>query len=166
MSSAAVGNLVFFAAGADAGLSFVTDVVDIYDTTSQTWSTSHLTQGRAWGAATSIGDLFMIGGGINETFTPLNSVEIYSIITATSFPSNVKSLAIFPNPVGDNLNLINSLHQGSLEISNSLGQVVLRKTLSENPGLLSVSVDFLSQGIYTIEIRDGEKRVFRKFVKS
>ncbi|HNP98207.1 MAG TPA: T9SS type A sorting domain-containing protein, partial [Bacteroidia bacterium] len=159
-------NKVFFAGGMDANLATMYDVVDIYDTTTQTWMLSHLTTARAWAAATSIDDLFMIGGGINETFFPLGSVEIYSLLTGVKDAVTESGPEVFPNPVADQLNFFNTIQHGSMQITNALGEIVYQKNLDSQSDLISITTNQFSKGVYILKITEEGKSLFRKFIKN
>jgi N-acetylneuraminic acid mutarotase len=72
MAVAAIGNRVFFAGGdcfdGDAGgtmINSVSDVVDIYDISTNTWTVSHLSErrGNLEFAGTSLNNKFYVAGG-------------------------------------------------------------------------------------------------------
>jgi hypothetical protein len=54
--------LAFFGGGQTNG-NQSSNVVDIFNSTSQTWSTSTLSQARYWLSASSIGEIVAFGGG-------------------------------------------------------------------------------------------------------
>jgi len=58
--AASVGNVAVFAGGQDTSYS---NVVDLYNSVTGTWSTAQLSVARQWIAATSVGNLAMFGGG-------------------------------------------------------------------------------------------------------
>jgi hypothetical protein len=61
LATTSLGNLAFFGGRQTTG-SQSSNVVDIFNSTSQTWSTSTLSQARYW-LASSIGDIVAFGGG-------------------------------------------------------------------------------------------------------
>ncbi|MCX5674477.1 MAG: hypothetical protein NTX87_05670 [Planctomycetota bacterium] len=66
LAATSAGNKVFFAGGVTGGYWMdypTTNVVDIYDTVSETWSYATLSEGRAFLAATSVGNEVFFGGG-------------------------------------------------------------------------------------------------------
>jgi hypothetical protein len=67
LAAASLGNLAFFGGG-DGGIQKF-NVVDIFNTTSQTWSTATLSQNRTGLAAASIGDIVAFGGGTPDGST-------------------------------------------------------------------------------------------------
>lgn len=109
-----------------------------------------------------------------ESFS-YGQVEDYSInITASGAVVNeevvaglletaeTSSLALYPNPVEDELNV--SLLDSSgftFRITNTLGQQISAGQISGNP----INVSALSTGVYIIELNNGSKRVAKKFIK-
>ncbi|WP_337967835.1 M4 family metallopeptidase [uncultured Flavobacterium sp.] len=72
------------------------------------------------------------------------------------------SFALYPNPVGGELNVSFANSEGySFRIINTLGQQLKTGQLSGN----LVDVSNLSTGIYIIELNKGDKRIVKKFVK-
>jgi len=65
-------------------LTGISNVVDIYDTTTNTWSTQTLTQARAFATGSASGDYIVVAGGLGGTanaYTQLSSAEIYNVAT-------------------------------------------------------------------------------------
>ena len=62
----------------------VSDVVDIYDAETDTWSTAKLSQARTWLAATTVGSKIIFAGGQSENNgPPTDVVDIYDAETDT-----------------------------------------------------------------------------------
>ncbi len=81
LTATTVGNLALFAGGYDA-LGAGSDVVDIYDVSTQTWTQSHLSVGRTNLAATSLGNhAFFAGGSVYRGVSDV--VDIYDAGTQT-----------------------------------------------------------------------------------
>ena len=80
--SATVGNKIFFAGGQRA-ITGYSSRVDIYDITTDTWSTAELSSGDRLGMATArIGTkVFFAGGRENDTGIPTSRVDIYDAST-------------------------------------------------------------------------------------
>lgn len=109
-----------------------------------------------------------------ESFS-YGQVEDYSINITASGPVAVQeiagglvetvetsSFALYPNPVGGELNVSFANSEGySFRIINTLGQQLKTGQLSGN----LVDVSNLSTGIYIIELNKGDKRIVKKFVK-
>jgi len=78
-----------------------------------------------------------------------------------------ENLVLYPNPVSNQLRLINktSLEFRKMQIYNSLGQLV--KNLNEIPSILSnIDVSDLQPGIYSLMINTDSGFLQRQFVKS
>jgi hypothetical protein len=74
--------LSFFGGGYDGNQQ--SNVVDIFNSTSQTWSTSTLSQARYYLASSSIGEFVAFGGGWNgSTFSSV--VDMLTVTSNTSF---------------------------------------------------------------------------------
>ena len=59
------------------------NVVDIYNTSTNTWSTAALSQARDYLAATSAGNNVFFGGGYNININQSNVVDIYDTSSST-----------------------------------------------------------------------------------
>ncbi len=86
--TATVGDLVFFAGGSSDFNLIPSAQVDIYNSSSETWTTATLSQPRDSLAATSVGDLVLFGGGL--TYDPVtliysnsDRVDIYNSTSKT-----------------------------------------------------------------------------------
>lgn len=80
--------------------------------------------------------------------------------------NNHNSILIFisPNPVRNELLIKTFLNQSyKIEVVNSLGQIVLLKTLDNNEETLNVSG--LTDGIYSLILKTGNEIVVEKFLK-
>jgi hypothetical protein len=84
-ATAVAGNKVFFAGGFtnfdDDERPRVTDVVDIYDAASNTWSTAKLSQARGAVKAGVVGNKVVFAGGLKSNVLS-NQVDIYDLETA------------------------------------------------------------------------------------
>lgn len=80
LAAASVGEKVFFGGGKYN--SYVSNVVDIYDTIAHTWSSATLSQARWQLAATSAGEMVFFGGGYGVSGFS-NVVDIYDTATNT-----------------------------------------------------------------------------------
>lgn len=86
LAAAASGSEVLFAGGVTGGTGnanyIPSDVVDIYNTGSGTWTTSTLSQARGSLAATTAGNLLFFGGGnLQENNGPSATVDVYNVTT-------------------------------------------------------------------------------------
>lgn len=78
LAAASIGDVVFFAGGYNLDFYNGTDVVDIYNVTSRTWTIATLSEPRFALAATSVEDIVIFAGGLND-ITDLNVVDIYNV---------------------------------------------------------------------------------------
>ena len=78
----------------------------------------------------------------------------------TAMPPN--EVEIYPNPFSDQITISN-LRPGELRIVNSLGEIVLKKNLSDTS--TSIDLSSFSPGIYVAEFRVGDKTEYRRIVK-
>jgi hypothetical protein len=74
MGATTVGTKAIFAGGESA--SGYSNVVDIYDSSNDTWSTDTLSQARSWLGATTVGSKAIFAGG-NSASGNSNVVDIY-----------------------------------------------------------------------------------------
>ncbi|HEV7332417.1 MAG TPA: kelch repeat-containing protein [Flavisolibacter sp.] len=83
-ATAVAGNKVFFAGGITDFNDYinpsVTDVVDIYDVASDTWSKAKLSQARAFVKAATVGNKVVFAGGLKSNVLS-NRVDIYDVQT-------------------------------------------------------------------------------------
>ncbi|MEQ9405112.1 MAG: S8 family serine peptidase [Cyclobacteriaceae bacterium] len=80
---------------------------------------------------------------------------------ATTSEGTPVSFEIYPNPVGNILNIATSREEVSFRITNLMGQKVSEGKLLNN----KVDVSQLESGIYMIQISSGGKQFVRKIVK-
>ncbi|MFY7810234.1 MAG: family 16 glycosylhydrolase [Flavobacterium sp.] len=64
------------------------------------------------------------------------------------------------NPVKDVLNFTSSEKIDSIEIYDLMGKLVLKAYPNDNP----IAVDYLSKGIYSINVFSGEKKLIKKLI--
>ena len=83
------------------------------------------------------------------------SFEYSNTIVITKEELGQKSLSIFPNPVSDNLNVVNG--QGIAKISNILGQIILEKNINQEHS--SINVSSLPKGQYILIIQKVNSEV-------
>ena len=84
-----MGNKVLFAGGQipENGNVSYSNGVDIYDTSTGSWSTATLSQGRYDLAATSVGNQVFFGGGFNGT-SVTTAVDIYTLQNYSTITSS------------------------------------------------------------------------------
>ena len=87
LSAVAVGDKVLFAGGGNVEALLVdfesSNVVDIYDTTNEIWTTATLSQPRMLIGATVVGNKAFFAGGAIDNETATNRVDIYDATTNT-----------------------------------------------------------------------------------
>jgi hypothetical protein len=65
------------------------NVVDIFNSTSQTWSNTTLSQARYYLAASSFGDIVAFGGGTTDGFTASAVVDMYNVTSNIWFTATL-----------------------------------------------------------------------------
>ena len=86
MAAATLGNKVFFAGGSFWNMSDYeegSNIVDIYDNTTNTWSVQFLSEGRYDLTATVVGQKIYFAGGDRDMRTISNRVDIYDGVQGT-----------------------------------------------------------------------------------
>lgn len=97
-------------------------------------------------------------------YAEVNMVSSHEII------QNTNELEVFPNPVENGLNIIlysENVEPARVNIFNATGQKIIDKEvfLNKEKTEIFIPVDFLSRGIYTLQILTKDKVISRKFVK-
>jgi hypothetical protein len=92
------------------------------------------------------------------------------IVSVPEVTQNANEITLFPNPVNNTLNV--SLYNERIEtlrlkIYNETGQLVYEKETNINKGrnALNIPVDFLNNGIYTLQFVTNNELKSRKFIK-
>jgi hypothetical protein len=89
LAATSLGNLAFFGGG-QTNNDQPSNVVDIFNSTSQTWSTATLSQNRYQLATSSIGEIVVFGGGTpDDGFTSLSVVDMLNVTSNTWFTTNL-----------------------------------------------------------------------------
>lgn len=83
------------------------------------------------------------------------------ITTAVVGANNADSYSLFPNPV-KNVFYIKSIDVASVEIINSVGEVVLTDSINQSSG---INVESLSSGVYLCRIDIDGEHFFKRFIK-
>jgi len=112
--------------------------------------------------ATSDGNYYVITTLDGCSSSPSNSIQL--TMTGLMSLNEDEVTKIYPNPVSDELNIETpkNENQQSIEISNELGQVVLKKIFIQKT---SVSMSHFAAGLYVIKIDDGKIVEFKKIIK-
>lgn len=104
------------------------------------------------------------------------SLKIYSILVKARAENSSKTgrvnsetlfnfIKLYPNPVIDILFVKTSFNQPyKLEIVNSLGQMVMMKSMGQNKETINVSE--LPKGIYSVIVKKGNDILVQKFMKT
>jgi hypothetical protein len=103
-NGAAVGGKAYFAGGGNfAGNAFInpSDVVDIYDEASDTWSVMSLQEPRVDHSVMGVGDYLVVAGGKNNSGM-LSSVEIYHHPTLIHVPGDYATIQEAINEASSN----------------------------------------------------------------
>jgi len=129
----------------------------------------------------SAGNIYL-GGAFSDTFT-MNGISYtyeggktdgfvakYGYICTTGIDeilSNATSVAIFPNPARDLINIRTSLEeQVTVILINTLGERVYEKNISANESQqITLNVQKLPPGIYFVQLQTKKGMISGKFVK-
>ena len=83
IAATSVGNKALFAGGRTTQSKSFSDVVDIYDADTGSWSTAWLLEARSFMAATCVGDKAFFAGGGNGSDTCTDVVDIFDATSGT-----------------------------------------------------------------------------------
>ncbi len=91
-----------------------------------------------------------------------NSVQFLKAMVSNE-PHALEDFTIYPNPVSNSIiNIkISGTTNTSYQITNTIGQVVLKGKLTTN----QIKIDGLKKGIYFLEIVTSEEKMVKKFIK-
>lgn len=141
------------------------DVVDIYDPVSNTWSVEHLSHKIFDNAVVANGNRIFSAGGTTDLANPagdVSTVDIYTCSTSEVEETNTERpfFYIAPNPATEvfrlNIRHINLHRDGMLRVLDPQGRVVFEKTgLAETE---TVQTDGLPGGLYFLKIRSSAGR--------
>ncbi|WP_292010232.1 T9SS type A sorting domain-containing protein, partial [Chryseobacterium sp.] len=101
---------------------------------------------------------------VNCTSFDNGEVEDYTVrISKQVIPNPVDQtqVLIYPNPVRSVLNIKNISARANYKLYNSVGQLVSSGIILNN----KIDVSKLIQGVYVIDIEDGQISVQKKFIK-
>jgi hypothetical protein len=157
-----INGKAYFAGGGTFGSGAVitdySNVIDIYDPVSDTWTVDYLPQPLATFSMAGIGNRLIIAGGMNEGDLRVKTVEISDVVDGISSPKNDDAFfRTYPNPSSGNLHLeiLKEDHKRPLQatIYNLQGQVVSTQTLE--PGNMEMNLE-LTAGLYLLRLIDGD----------
>jgi len=91
----------------------------------------------------------------------------HNLVSSVDKVTNNKAcIGVYPNPTNDILNIqMPQPIDGTLSISNVLGQEVYEGKMAGNSSLTQVSIGSLPQGIYLLKIESNNQTVVKKIVK-
>jgi hypothetical protein len=125
-----------------------------------------MTVARSLAAATSVGNKFLIGGGLASAVgAPSSTVSIYTV-TSTGLQeefSNASAFEMMPNPSNGNVSImINATSDNSsIEVYNLLGEKVAELAV-ENAQ--SVRLNDLSNGLYLVKLNSKGATYTQKLI--
>jgi hypothetical protein len=112
-----------------------------------------------------------VGAVSSYTFTSVKadhtiSASFVSDSTNVSAPSNMtqqtSSIKIFPNPTNGEINIIGIEGKAYVRIYDILGKALVSEQVNGN---ISLNLSQLNAGIYSIEVRDNNKRFIERLIK-
>ena len=174
---AALGNAVtingkaYFVGGGNfmgSGYYAPSDVVDIYDPASNTWSIDFLTQPIMAHSVVGVGNQLLVAGGLTNGDLNVKKVEIFKDITGiTSNPIENEFLKVYPNPVSEKITVEfpgwRQITDGTVTIFGIAGQQVISQKI--NGFKSEIAVKNLPAGLYFIKLVNTNKTGIGKFVK-
>ncbi|HLF64795.1 MAG TPA: T9SS type A sorting domain-containing protein, partial [Saprospiraceae bacterium] len=144
-------------------LSDFSNVVDIYDTASDTWSlVDYLSQPVASHSMVGVGNCFIVAGGMTEGQERVKTIQIFydqetSII---SRPIEDVYFTVYPNPCSNTVNIStpNGVTIDDAIMYNQTGQKVMQRKPVNN----ALDISKLQQGVYIIELVVANQTRFMK----
>ena len=109
--------------------------------------------------------------GILDDETQIVSIIVTGITSSTLSSENftTESISFWPNPVNDNLNITTKDFGFSNDVSVSIyditGREILRVSDFNNPNTLSVDLSSLSNGVYIVNLTDGQHSIQSRIIK-
>ncbi len=156
--AATINGKAYFAGGGSfasgAVLSDFSDVIDIYDPVSDTWTVNYLSQPVASHSVLAIGKHLLVAGGKTDGGVRVKTVEILDMgVGITSKVNEDAFFRVYPNPSTGNFHLKifkeNHLKPLLATIYNLQGQVVFTQSLEQGNQELNVK---LADGIYLLNV--------------
>ena len=88
------------------------------------------------------------------------------VLANNEFENKITGLALYPNPTSNslNLNLVNSIENGTLKIISLTGQTVLEKQNLSGTDF-NFELTSLNAGLYFIQVSDSQNNYSSKFIK-
>ncbi|HNW90213.1 MAG TPA: T9SS type A sorting domain-containing protein [Bacteroidales bacterium] len=168
IATCTAGNKVFFAGGGNVNsmqLLYTTasSVVDIYDISQESWSTSNMNFTKVTHTAIGAGNKIFVAGGLSGS-SVLDAFEIYDAGTGISESSGSGVLKLFPNPSSGEIQLqLPSEFIGSEFYINDLaGRIILSGKVQNS--CTGINISDLVDGLYFLNI-PGNKLPAIKLIK-
>ncbi|WP_292010015.1 T9SS type A sorting domain-containing protein, partial [Chryseobacterium sp.] len=101
---------------------------------------------------------------VNCTSFDNGEVEDYTVRISKQVipnPTDQSGILIYPNPVRSVLNIKNISARANYKLYNSVGQLISSGIILNN----KIDVSKLIQGVYMIDIEDGQVSAQKKFIK-
>ena len=96
----------------------------------------------------------------NKIWEKLNAV-MCNVTSINENISNAKTISIFPNPANTEINIVLPLKENAqIEISNAMGQLIIK---DQNKNKIDISN--LTNGLYFISVKQGQKSYSQKLIK-
>lgn len=122
--------------------------IDVYNTTSNTWSTLSLSAGRTAHAVESFGNFLYVAGGLSNGFSRLSSVEIYNASSVGLEEVEHSTLSFFPNPA-QNMITLHLTEEGRFVIYSLAGEQMTEHALIHGENHVDISP--LKKGAYIVQ---------------
>jgi len=89
---------------------------------------------------------------------PIDSVDIDNTPT---------EMSIYPNPVGDilNINYVFESDKPLIQIVDDTGNILISKYYRTQNNIIEINVGNIPKGVYLINILDNKKNFVKKFIK-
>ncbi len=101
----------------------------------------------------------------NTALIALDNINV-KVVATSGIKSlvNTADLSVYPNPTSGLLNITTTASNGTVEVMNLMGQVVLSKQL--NNGNNSIDISNLSNGVYSVQIMQNNTLTVSKVIKA
>ncbi|MBL8010423.1 MAG: T9SS type A sorting domain-containing protein [Flavobacteriales bacterium] len=166
VQAASVGNYAIFAGGGCGAINWYytsgSDVVDVYDALSDTWSTAAMSSSRINFLAVASGNQVLLLGGYDFTNdeVPL-TVDVFTDASTIGIPEKeIPALNVWPNPFTDRLTIgsLDALKGVELRVYDAQGRLIVSERLTNS---LVVDLGHLAAGAYDLQLTslDGARAI-------
>jgi hypothetical protein len=171
-NAATVNGKAYFAGGGifSYGFSSPSNIIDIYDESTDTWSLDYLFEPLVSHSVVSSGDYLVIAGGINEANAKTSLVEIfYDPQTGINqLTEGILVINVYPNPAKDKITIDfegnPAITDGMVTLFGSAGQELISEKWFPSKSELDISS--LAPGLYFIKVENNQSISFKKFIKN